>query len=551
MGRRWAGAGSRPVGPGVECVSKAVAEQVEGEHGDQQEEPWEQPEPPDDVEVLERVADHAPPGGRVVGHAEPQEGEVRLEEDVGRDQERRVDDDRRDQVREDLPEHDPQVARTERARGLHELALAQRQRVAAYEPGDVGPGEERDDHDHHAEARLQRAVEAAVLGRGARRHDPDREQEQRHREDDVGDPGDDRVDPAAEEAGQDAEDDPHRDRDRGGEHAHHQRDARAVDRAHEDVAPVVVGSEPEARRRSVGDPEDVGGLALEELVGPVTHERREQRREDGHEDQEDDQSEPREREAVLREALPEELPRRLSDDLMVVGRRSGGAAGAGLRLRGAHSPPGGASDMGLAASRSRDTTPARRALPRVSRPAKWTGNRGKTPAPRPRADQPEASPPGGRLRRRRIMATTTTRAPRPTIVPQRTPRGARIAQQRHHRRQRDQPGRRRLDPPQGAGIGEARIEGVALVAGLVLHGPQANGPAREGPRGRALGSPEAGVTGLEPAAFGLVRQVAAILRRALSDAVRARLIPRNPAEDSDPRAPASGPTGAVRGPPTS
>jgi integrase len=57
--------------------------------------------------------------------------------------------------------------------------------------------------------------------------------------------------------------------------------------------------------------------------------------------------------------------------------------------------------------------------------------------------------------------------------------------------------------------------------------------------------------GNRPLSTTTVRQVAAILRRALSDAVRTRLIPRDPAEDSDPRAAAIGRTGAVRGPLTS
>ena len=112
------------------------------------------------------------------------------------DQQRGVDDDRREQVGQDLAEHDPQVPGPERPARLDELALAQRQRVAADEPRDVGPGEERDDHDHQAQPRLERPVEAALLRGRARRDDADGEQQQRHREDDVGRPRDEACRPS-------------------------------------------------------------------------------------------------------------------------------------------------------------------------------------------------------------------------------------------------------------------------------------------------------------------------------------------------------------------
>ena len=60
------------------------------------------------------------------------------------DQQRRVDDDRRDEVGQDLAEHDARVRRAERAGGLDELALAQRQHEPAHDARDVGPVGERD-----------------------------------------------------------------------------------------------------------------------------------------------------------------------------------------------------------------------------------------------------------------------------------------------------------------------------------------------------------------------------------------------------------------------
>ena len=50
-----------------------------------------------------------------------------------------VDDDRRDQVRQDLPEHDALVGRAERPGGLDELLLAQRQHLPSDDAPDVRP----------------------------------------------------------------------------------------------------------------------------------------------------------------------------------------------------------------------------------------------------------------------------------------------------------------------------------------------------------------------------------------------------------------------------
>src|SRR6266545_1796822 len=108
----------------VDRVSDAVAQEVEGERRREDREPR---------------PDHQPGLGRVVGRpgreqvaparsrridAQPEEGEARLEQDVGGDRERRVDDDRSDQMRDDVRAHDPPVARTDHARRLDELLLA-------------------------------------------------------------------------------------------------------------------------------------------------------------------------------------------------------------------------------------------------------------------------------------------------------------------------------------------------------------------------------------------------------------------------------------------
>src|SRR5689334_177223 len=155
-----------PVGAWVERVAEAVTEQVECQDREEQEEPWEEPEPPCRVEAGEGVADQAPPGRLVVGHTEPQERQIRLEQDVRRHEQGCVDDQGGEQVRQDLLEHDPGVARPQRAARLHELPFPQRQHVPAYEPGHVGPREEGDDEDHEPQPRLQEPVEAPLLGGG-------------------------------------------------------------------------------------------------------------------------------------------------------------------------------------------------------------------------------------------------------------------------------------------------------------------------------------------------------------------------------------------------
>src|SRR5919109_3277298 len=111
--------------PGVEGVPHAVAEEVEGEHGEDERRAREGEEPPGRVEDRGGLGDHLAPArlGRLDSHAEV--GEGRLEQDVLRDDERRVDDDRRDQVGEDLPEEDGRVAGPGGVRRLEKILFAE------------------------------------------------------------------------------------------------------------------------------------------------------------------------------------------------------------------------------------------------------------------------------------------------------------------------------------------------------------------------------------------------------------------------------------------
>ena len=69
-----------------------------------------------------------------------------------RDHEREEDDHRRDDVRQDVGEDQPPVARAEADRGLDELLLAHREHLAADRPGDVRHVDDADDDDRQPEA---------------------------------------------------------------------------------------------------------------------------------------------------------------------------------------------------------------------------------------------------------------------------------------------------------------------------------------------------------------------------------------------------------------
>src|SRR5919197_2599495 len=162
--------------PRVEGVADPVAEQVERENGEQERGAGESEEPPGGVEDRRRLRDHLAPARLRRIDADTEKRECRLEQDVLRDHERRVDDDRRDEVRQDLAEEDPAVGRASRARRLDELLLAQPQDLTADDPPDVRPVDDDDRNDHRRQARLDRAARATVAER-AGRADSEREQQ--------------------------------------------------------------------------------------------------------------------------------------------------------------------------------------------------------------------------------------------------------------------------------------------------------------------------------------------------------------------------------------
>ena len=228
--------------------------------------------------------------------AQAEERQRRLVEDRDRDRQHRV----RDQQRRDLRQHvagdDPQVPGPERPRPLHVDALAHALHLRADHPRRRRP-EQDPDHDHDVEE--ARAPD--------RRHD-DHQRHVGNDEEVVGDPHQDRVGPAAEVAGGDADGAADHHRDEGRREADHERDPCAPHQQRDHVDAAVVEAERMAPGRVAEDWPDL----LVQVVGG--EHRREQRRED---DPEQD-GRPRDRRGPTADRLPDETAtradRRLLDD---------------------------------------------------------------------------------------------------------------------------------------------------------------------------------------------------------------------------------------------
>ena len=136
-----------------------------------------------------------------------------------------------------------------------------------------------------------------------------------------------RVDPAAEETGGQPDDEPDEEREPGGDHADEERDARAVHRAHEQIAAFRVGSEPEVAVRPERDAVVVGRVR-DDLVRRMAGDRRcDRAAEDRNERQEHDHDRAGQRRLVLAQARPEKLERRLPRDGDGLMQRNGAPSG--------------------------------------------------------------------------------------------------------------------------------------------------------------------------------------------------------------------------------
>ena len=130
-----------PLQSHLERVAQRVADEVERDDDEDDRNPDRVDLPPVAVERgVDAVGEHRSPVGERRRDAEADEPERGEQQDRVRDLERRVHDDRADRVGDDVPQHDAAVAAAHDADREHVLADAQRQRLAADEPGRHEPG---------------------------------------------------------------------------------------------------------------------------------------------------------------------------------------------------------------------------------------------------------------------------------------------------------------------------------------------------------------------------------------------------------------------------
>ena len=148
----------------------------------------------------------------------------------------------RDHVGQDVPEDDGGVPDPRQPRRLDVGLLADRQHVAARDPGE---------RRHQAHRHRDGDVRHPEAEHG---HGGDGEEDHRKREEAVHHPHHDRVEPSPVVAGDEPQ--AHADDHGGGHrhHAHHQRDARPVEDPAQDVAAEAVGPRPVAGRRALQRP---------------------------------------------------------------------------------------------------------------------------------------------------------------------------------------------------------------------------------------------------------------------------------------------------------
>ena len=108
-------------------------------------------------------------------------------------------DHRGDRIRQDVGGDDPQGRGTQRPRGLNVVVRLDLQHAGAHEPGDRWPGKDRDDESDLAYGDREGSVDLI----GERVEEQDSTEEYRDRQEDLGNPPDHRVEPAAAVSGND------------------------------------------------------------------------------------------------------------------------------------------------------------------------------------------------------------------------------------------------------------------------------------------------------------------------------------------------------------
>ncbi len=198
-------------------------------------------------EIVRAGLDHVAPGRRGLLHAEAEVGEARLDQDRLGHAERRLDHEQRAAVEpQDVLEYDRVRRQPERVRGLDEALLPEKRDLARDQVGGRRHAGDAD-HDHH------------VVDVGLERGDHEQDQHQpRERVEQVGEVGDDRVEPPALVAREDAENGAACDRNRDRQQPWEEVGLDAEDQPRLQVAAEEVGAErvPGRERRRV-DQRDV------------------------------------------------------------------------------------------------------------------------------------------------------------------------------------------------------------------------------------------------------------------------------------------------------
>ena len=155
----------------------------------------------------------------------------------------------------------------ERLGRRHVVALPHRQHEPADDARKAGPADERQNRD---DAEVDLVARQIHRKHRAKRDD---QIERRDAEQQLGHPHDRGIDEAAEVAGDPAEQQPERERNRDADQADRQRDLRAVEQARQHVAPERIAAEQEhAARRIDAEEMDVRREKAQQLVRIAAHE---------------------------------------------------------------------------------------------------------------------------------------------------------------------------------------------------------------------------------------------------------------------------------------
>ena len=221
----------------VEGAADTVADHVERQDREHDQQPGGHGELRGRGEPLVTVLDQRAPR-RLTLYADPKERQRRLELDGVPDDQREQHDQRRANVRQDLPRHDAPRAHSGGARGEHELLLADRPDLGASRPHHVrhGPDGDHEDRDQQRAARqLHRPQVEPAHGERCAERDPQEDpregpQEVDHRRDRA-------VHEAARVAGDERERDAQHGRCQRGSYADQERVAPAVKEPDHHVPP--------------------------------------------------------------------------------------------------------------------------------------------------------------------------------------------------------------------------------------------------------------------------------------------------------------------------